>query len=56
MWLTTVNGVENRNREVINVRRRWNATWQLSNEAISAENPDGGYQRHRVVALPVRRF
>ncbi len=43
MWLTTVNQVENRNREVINVRRRWNGTWQLSNEAISADNPDGGY-------------
>ena len=43
MWLTTANQVENRNREVINVRRRWNGTWQLSNEAISDDNPDGGY-------------
>lgn len=43
MWLTTANEVENRNREVIVVRRRWNGTWQLSNEAISEENPEGGY-------------
>lgn len=43
MWLTTANELENRNREVINVRKRWNGTWQLSNEAISDDNPDGGY-------------
>lgn len=43
MWLTTANGQENRNRETINVRRRWNGSWEFSNEAISADNPEGGY-------------
>lgn len=43
MWLTTANELENRNREVIKVCKRWNGTWQLSNEAISKDNPDGGY-------------
>jgi transcriptional regulator with XRE-family HTH domain len=43
MWLTTVDGKANRNREVIEVRRRWNGTWQFSNEAVSGDNPKGGY-------------
>lgn len=43
MWLTTVNGEENRNREVIDVRKRWNGSWQFSNETISGDNPKGGY-------------
>jgi transcriptional regulator with XRE-family HTH domain len=43
MWLTTVNGEENRNREVIEVRRRWNSTWEFKNKDISEDNPDGGY-------------
>jgi len=43
MWLTTSGGVENRNREAINIRRRWNGTWEFSNEEISEDNPDGGF-------------
>lgn len=43
MWLTTANGKENRNRETINVRKRWNGSWEFSNDAISADNPEGGY-------------
>lgn len=43
MWLTTVDRMENRNRETVNVRKRWNGSWEFSNEAISADNPDGGY-------------
>jgi transcriptional regulator with XRE-family HTH domain len=43
MWLTTVNGKENRNRELVHVRRRWNSTWEFSNESVSEDNPEGGY-------------
>jgi transcriptional regulator with XRE-family HTH domain len=43
IWLTTVNAKENRNREIVDFRRRWNGSWQLSNQAISEENPNGGY-------------
>jgi transcriptional regulator with XRE-family HTH domain len=42
-WLTTVNGQENRNREIVHVRKRWNATWVFSNDSVSEDNPDGGY-------------
>jgi DNA-binding XRE family transcriptional regulator len=43
IWLTTVNGEENRNKEVVIVSRRWNGTWQFANQAISSDNPKGGY-------------
>lgn len=43
LWLTTVNGKENRNRETIEVRKRWNGSWQLHNQVVSEDNPDGGY-------------
>lgn len=43
MWLTTSGGLENRNRETINIRRRWNGTWEFSNNEISEDNPNGGY-------------
>lgn len=43
MWLTTTNRQENRNRETIVARRRWNGSWELANESISDDNPDGGY-------------
>ena len=43
MWLTTTNGEENRNREIVVARRRWNNSWELANQAISDDNPDGGY-------------
>lgn len=43
VWLTTVGGKENRNTEKITVHRRWNGSWQFQNEAVSKENPDGGY-------------
>lgn len=43
MWLTTIKGNENRNREIIHFQRRWNGSWQLTNETISQDNPDGGY-------------
>jgi transcriptional regulator with XRE-family HTH domain len=42
MWLTTVSGRENRNRELVHVRRRWDGSWEFSNEAVSEDNPDGG--------------
>ena len=43
MWLTTVRGRENRNRELVHVRRRWNGSWEFSNDAVSDDNPEGGY-------------
>jgi hypothetical protein len=43
MWLTTTNGKENRNREVVHARRRFNGSWEFSNEAVSEDNPEGGY-------------
>lgn len=43
MWLTTTNGEANRNREVVTVRKRLDGSWQFSNNAISDDNPDGGF-------------
>lgn len=43
MWRTTINGEENRNREVIDIGKRWNGSWQFSNRAASDDNPKGGY-------------
>lgn len=39
IWLTTVNGQENRNREVVHVRKRWNGTWEFWNQEISEDKP-----------------
>jgi transcriptional regulator with XRE-family HTH domain len=43
MWLTTINGKENRNREIVHARRRFNGSWEFANEAVSEDNPEGGY-------------
>jgi transcriptional regulator with XRE-family HTH domain len=43
IWLTTTNGQENRNRETIVAKRRWNGSWEFTNKEISEDNPDGGY-------------
>ena len=43
IWLTTIHGEENRNREIVHVQQRWNGSWQFANEEISEDNPEGGY-------------
>lgn len=43
MWRTTTHGEENRNREVVDIGKRWNGSWQFANRAVSDDNPDGGY-------------
>lgn len=43
MWRTTTRGEENRNREIVDIGKRWNGSWQFANRAVSEDNPDGGY-------------
>lgn len=43
MWRTTTRGEENRNREIVDIGKRWNGSWQFVNRAVSDDNPDGGY-------------
>ncbi|MEL6886627.1 MAG: helix-turn-helix transcriptional regulator [Pseudomonadota bacterium] len=43
MWRASTKGEENRNREVVDIRKRWNGSWQFANRAVSDDNPDGGY-------------
>lgn len=43
MWLTTADRQVNRNREVVQVRKRWNGSWEFRNAEVSTENPEGGF-------------
>lgn len=43
MWLTTADKKVNRNREVVQVRKRWNGSWEFRNAEVSADNPEGGF-------------
>ena len=43
IWLTTADRQVNRNREMIQVRRRWNGSWEFWNTEVSEDNPQGGF-------------